>query len=239
MKYLILISSLLLSTQQLYANQTFSHEGPPPQLVELYTSEGCSSCPPADRYMSSLINEPGLWSKIIPLAFHVDYWDYIGWEDRFAQPTFKQRQYDYRKNGLLRSVYTPGWIVDGKEWRGFFQGRSLPTSPNRSGQKLIAELDNQDLSINFDAIESTKALTAHVALIGFDQQSNVTAGENRGRTLSHQFIVLDKQQQTKAGSQWQFKIPNSDISRRTAIAIWITQSDMTILQATGGWIEAN
>jgi hypothetical protein len=238
MKYLILISSLLLSTQQIYANQTFSHEGPPPQLVELYTSEGCSSCPPADRYMSSLINEPGLWSKIIPLAFHVDYWDYIGWEDRFAQPTFKQRQYDYRRNGLLRSVYTPGWIVDGKEWRGFFQGRSLPALPDRSGQKLSAELENQDLSISFEAQEPTTTLTAHVALIGFDQQSNVTAGENRGRTLSHQFIVLDKQQQTKSGSQWQFKIPKSDISSRTAIAIWITQPDMTILQATGGWIQA-
>lgn len=239
MKYLILLSCLLISTQHVYAKQFFSHEGPPPQLVELYTSEGCSSCPPADRYMSSLVNAPGLWSKIIPVAFHVDYWDYIGWKDRFAQPMFKQRQYNYRKSGVLRSVYTPGWIVDGKEWRGFFQGQSLPALPTRTGQKLSAELDKQDLIINFEMKESTKPLTAHVALIGFDQQSNVTAGENRGKTLSHQFIVLDKQKQTQTGSQWLFQIPKSDTSTRTALGIWITEPDMTILQATGGWIEAD
>ncbi len=238
MKYLILIASLLVSTQQTYAQQTFIHEGPPPQLVELYTSEGCSSCPPADRYMSTLINDPGLWTKIIPLAFHVDYWDYIGWKDRFAHPTYKQRQYDYRKSGRLRSVYTPGWVVDGKEWRGFFQGRSLPTSTKQSGNKLTVDLEERNVSIKLDYKESDISLVAHVALVGFDQQSNVTAGENRGKTLSHQFVVLDKQHKVANGAQWSFVIPDSEISNRQALAVWITPTnDMQILQATAGWIE--
>ena len=238
MKYLILIASLLVSAQQTYAQQTFVHEGPPPQLVELYTSEGCSSCPPADRYMSTLINDPGLWTKIIPLAFHVDYWDYIGWKDRFALPTYKQRQYDYRKSGRLRSVYTPGWVVDGQEWRGFFQGRSLPITTRQNGHKLTVDLEERNVSVKLDSKEADVSLVAHVALIGFDQQSNVTAGENHGKTLSHQFVVLDKQQKTANGSQWTFVIPDSEISNRQALAVWITPTnDMRILQATAGWIE--
>lgn len=235
-KWLISLIVLLFGNIA-YAGQTFQHQGTPPQLIELYTSEGCSSCPPADRYLSSLVDSPKLWEQIIPMAFHVDYWDYIGWKDRFAHPSYKQRQYDYRALGKFRSVYTPGWVVDGKEWRGFFQGRSLPTMPQRSGGKLTAELDQLTLNIHFDKDEAESKLTAHVALIGFDQQSNVTAGENRGKTLSHQFVVLNKQQKTATGSQWQFEIPESDISSKTALAIWITKPDMQVLQATAGWIE--
>jgi len=237
MRHIILIVGLLLSAQALQANQVFEREGAPPLLVELYTSEGCSSCPPADRYLSSLLTKPGLWETFIPLAFHVDYWDYIGWPDRFAQSSFKQRQYDYRKTGRLKSVYTPGWVVDGKEWRGFFRGKPLPTSPNRMGGKLTAELKQNNLVLTFEPKTATKNLTAHVALLGFDQESLVTAGENRGKTLQHQFVVLNKQEKRSESLQWQFEIPDADALHRTALAIWITQPDMHILQATAGWIE--
>ena len=90
---LILLSSLFFSSYAVAAG-TLSAKSPAEQvgLLELYTSEGCSSCPPADRWLSKLKGEPKLWRNIIPLAFHVDYWDYIGWEDRFASPAYTARQ---------------------------------------------------------------------------------------------------------------------------------------------------
>jgi len=76
-------------------------------LIELYTSEGCSSCPPAEEYLNNFKNKKGLWQTWIPVAFHVDYWDYIGWKDRFAAKKFGQRQRQYAKLKRTSTVYTP------------------------------------------------------------------------------------------------------------------------------------
>ena len=86
-------------------------------LLELYTSEGCSSCPLADRWVSSLKDDPKLWKEFIPLSFHVDYWDYIGWKDRFASPAYSRRQKQYAQQGAVSTVYTPGFLNNGQEWR--------------------------------------------------------------------------------------------------------------------------
>ena len=94
-------------------------------MLELYTSEGCSSCPPADSWLSSLKNEDGLWREFIPLAFHVDYWDYIGWKDRFASPKNSNRQRQYARGQSLKTVYTPGFLYNGEEWRGWFIRRFI------------------------------------------------------------------------------------------------------------------
>lgn len=94
-------------------------------LLELYTSEGCSSCPPADRWLSSLKSKEGLWEEFIPIALHVDYWDYIGWQDRFASKQYSQRQRQYAREQSLKTVYTPGFVYNGKEWRNWFAKRFL------------------------------------------------------------------------------------------------------------------
>lgn len=93
-------------------------------ILELYTSHGCSSCPPADAWLSKLVDRPGLWDEFIPLAFHVDYWNDLGWPDRFASKTFTDRQREYARQGYLSSVYTPGFVLRGDEWRGWFMRRS-------------------------------------------------------------------------------------------------------------------
>ena len=95
-------------------------------LVELFTSEGCSSCPLADRWLSTLERDNRLWKSVFPIAFHVDYWDYIGWPDRFAVPRHSHRQREHRGLGNVYSVYTPGFVVAGREWRGWFDGDQLP-----------------------------------------------------------------------------------------------------------------
>ena len=83
-------------------------------LVELYTSEGCSSCPPAEARLAKLRDDPELWKTIVPVAFHVDYWDGLGWPDRFASKAFTLRQYDYAARWRNGSVYTPAFVQNGR-----------------------------------------------------------------------------------------------------------------------------
>lgn len=104
------------------------------RLLELYTSEGCSSCPPADRWLSQLPRD-SRDSGVVPLAFHVDYWDRLGWKDRFAQAAFSQRQRD--RNRGPGWVYTPQLMLDGEDFRNWHRG--LPARPleiPRPGQPL-------------------------------------------------------------------------------------------------------
>jgi hypothetical protein len=85
-------------------------------LLELYTSEGCSGCPPAEAWLSQLKNLPRLWKDFVPVAFHVDYWDYLGWRDPWATKGFSERQRSYAQPWGSDSVYTPGFVLNGKEW---------------------------------------------------------------------------------------------------------------------------
>src|ERR671939_881093 len=85
-----------------------------PVVVELYTSEGCNSCPPADRWLSALTAHP----EAVALAYHVDYWDRLGWKDRFASPAFTRRQYEQLAHNGARFAYTPQIVIDGRDQRG-------------------------------------------------------------------------------------------------------------------------
>src|SRR5215470_11757488 len=113
--------------------KTFESSDTQSSLIELFTSEGCSSCPPAEKWLSRLKSNQELWKKIVPLAFHVDYWDHLGWRDRFAKPEFNSRQQHYAAAWGGDSVYTPGFVVNGKEWRGWFGGDVTPTSSTKVG----------------------------------------------------------------------------------------------------------
>ena len=231
------ICVLMVSPTQVYSEQFFQQQGTPPLLIELYTSEGCSSCPPADAYIAEFADNPKLWQHYIPLAFHVDYWDYIGWKDRFAKAEFNQRQYDYRRHGHLRSVYTPGWLVNGREWRGFFSHRRLPSQQPSDGGNLRASLNGQNLEIHYKPSRPQQQLIAHVAILGFDLSSQVTAGENHGRRLEHQFVVLDKWQKPQLNYHWQFKLQRPTSPSRQALAIWITTPQLEPLQAAADWLQ--
>lgn len=91
-----------------------------PYIIELYTSQGCHSCPPAQAWLSQFLDETALWQKYFPLAFHVTYWDYLGWRDVFGQRAFSQRQYDHLHQKHTQQVYTPQFVINGQEWRGWF-----------------------------------------------------------------------------------------------------------------------
>jgi len=115
-------------------------------LIELFTSEGCSTCPAAEKWLSGLKSNQDLWKKIIPVAFHVDYWDRLGWRDRFAKPEFTARQQRSAAAWGGDSVYTPGFVVNGREWRDWFGGSAIPKSSTRVGVLRISLGDGGKLS---------------------------------------------------------------------------------------------
>ena len=106
-------------------------------LVELYTSEGCSSCPPAEAWLNRLQSEPGLWRDFVPVSFHVNYWDRLGWPDRFASRAFTERQYAYAEAWGVRTVYTPGFVLNGRDWREKSR-RTLPAPGKDTGTLTVA-----------------------------------------------------------------------------------------------------
>ena len=101
-------------------------------LIELYTSEGCSSCPPADKWLGELRDDPGLWRDFVPVEFHVNYWDNLGWKDRLSAPEFTAREYAYASDWGSSNVYTPCFVRNGAEWRprqGTAGGPGEPVGP--------------------------------------------------------------------------------------------------------------
>ena len=168
-------------------------------LVELYTSEGCSSCPPADRWLSTVFPAAVAGTMAIPLAFHVDYWDRLGWKDRFATAAYTERQYDAMRANRARFVYTPQVLVQGKdfpEWRaradtaGF---ASASAKPARAEITLDAEPQRGSIAVKATARVPSgadrKGAVLYVALADNGLASDVKAGENAGVRLTHDHVV--------------------------------------------------
>jgi hypothetical protein len=164
----------------------------PPVVVELFTAQGCSSCPPADRYLGELATRP----DILALAFHVDYWNYIGWEDPFASKAATQRQHDYAKRMGLRYVYTPQMVIDGTlEGVGSERaviGPLLKAAAAEPGPRAAAALTRADdgrLLVHIDAGQAPEP--AMIWLVGFDHErtTHVLRGENGGQTLKDYQVV--------------------------------------------------
>ena len=211
-------------------------------LLELFTSEGCSSCPPAEKWVSGLKSNQELWERIVPVAFHVDYWDHLGWRDRFAKPEFTSRQQRYAATWGGDSVYTPGFVVNGKEWRNWFGGNAVPTISTRVGVLRVSLGDSGKLTATFvPEAAKPRALALNVALLGNKLESDVKRGENSGRKLRHDFVVLDliRTGMTNESNSWTGSIAlptQSSADKCSAIAAWITEDGMPI-QATGGWLQ--
>ena len=212
-------------------------------LLELYTSEGCSSCPPADRWLSKLKNEANLWTEFVPVGLHVDYWDYIGWKDRFASPDYSRRQRNYARLAQVSTVYTPGFVYNGKEWRSW-RGKPSSRFPNGSNPGVLAlSINDRDVSVQFHPDEGPgRELEANLAILGFGISTDVRAGENAGRRLSHDFVVLgvERGRLTRNGDKHTaiMALPMTRFdAERFALAAWINEVGRpTPLQATGGWL---
>ncbi len=211
-------------------------------LIELYTSEGCSSCPPADRWLSDLRSDDRLWQDYVPIALHVDYWNYIGWVDRFSKPGYSDRQRNYVQNGGARVAYTPGFFSNGSEWRGWFSGDALTTNRPSVGN-LGLGMDGSTVAVRFDpVVEIGKDLVVNIAILGMQLESDVRAGENNGRKLRHDFVVLNLQSVEMLESAGVHKAAATidhvqSEANQLALVAWISaKGDQTPLQSVGGYL---
>ena len=165
-----------------------------PVLVELFTSEGCATCPPADRNLAVLDKEqPNPDAEIITLALHVDYWNRLGWKDEFSSPLYSQRQEIYGDKFKINSVYTPQMVVDGSKQ---FIGSNLSEARKVIAESAKAQKANVELSdaagklkVKISDIPKHEISAVFLAIAEDNLSTDVKKGENGGRTLQHSSVV--------------------------------------------------
>lgn len=193
-----------------------------PAVVELYTSEGCSSCPPADRWLSTLKGRP----DVLALAFHVTYWDRLGWPDRFARPEYTQRQYALAQRAGRSNVYTPQVLVNGQDWRHWPR---LPAAAAAATAAPVLKLARDGEVVTLQVAPAAAAAAGrwagHWVVLEDSHQSRVSAGENAGETLRHDHVVRQFQPvpawAAAAGLNQQLRVSRGDANfpRRVAFVV--------------------
>jgi hypothetical protein len=196
----------------------------PAGVVELFTSQGCSSCPPADALLAELAAR----DDIVALAYHVDYWDYLGWRDTLGSPENTARQHGYGKSFGIRSVYTPQAVINGRihvngssrakvwdaieELKGSGDGLAVGLTITRAGESIV---------IDAEAAEG-EAKNAHVVVVYFEpaQPVVIERGENAGRTVTYWNAVSDVQTAGMwHGKAARFELPASEVSKKAGCAV--------------------
>ena len=227
--YMILFNSLY--AESLYLESGIQRN----TLIELYTSEGCSSCPPAENYLNTLKNRNELWKKWIPVAFHVNYWDYIGWKDHYATEAFGQRQSRYASLKQASTVYTPAFMVNGSSWRRGLFSNSLPDEKSAAGNLIVSIKDNS-IEARYK-VKTKSSLKLNVAVLGMDLISYIERGENAGRKAKHEFVVVGFNESVSDNLMWKIALPklHYNKAKEYAVAIWVSElNNPTPLQVVGG-----
>ncbi len=192
------------------------HAAAPAQVIELYQSQGCSSCPPANAVLNSLADRKDL----ITLSFAVTYWDYLGWKDSFAQPAFTERQKDYMTADKRPNVSTPQMVING---RGFIVGTTV--ADVAQGLKAYARTGPEpDIALNGNHLTLGAGNgSAQVWLVRYDPRSldvPISAGENTGRTLPHRHIVKSLAKIADwSGKPVTVDVPAAPVGLQTAILL--------------------
>ena len=237
MKYVLLLV-LFLSGTTFAKSFEFSSGESQNTLIELFTSQGCNSCPPADDWLSSFKDNPKLFKEIVPMAFHVDYWDSSDWKDSFSKNDYSLRQRAHFDLGHLAQVYTPAILKNNKEiQRGQLYSKKIA---KKLVGKLSVQVFNKSAFIVFKPSHKKKSLTVHIALLGMGFEEKIHFGENKGKRLMHDFVVLEHKQKTNKQTKntWVMDLPTSKIkAKKYAIAVWITEKNiLDPIQITGAWL---
>ncbi len=170
-------------------------------LVELYTSEGCDSCPPADRWLSSLGPRGYAPDRVVPVALHVDYWDYIGWKDPYARQAHSARQRKMAQLARAAAIYTPQVLLQGQDFRSWggsaFDAAvaKINARPAKARISLSLDTGRKDAfevgaAAELENASSDGAIALFLGAFENKLVSEVKAGENRGKTLPHDYVVL-------------------------------------------------
>lgn len=209
-------------------------------LVELYSTQSCHSCPPAQDWVNRLKDDSDLWKKFVPIVLHVDYWDYLGWKDPFSSKQHTQRQYAYASKWKRRGVYTPMFVLNGKEWRPPSTKPIKSASTEKVGVLQVQFQPNDSATVTFESAKPFgSSLSLHFAILGQDISTKVRKGENAGKHLHHRFLVLSHKilPISKTGTRYQATIQLSPPTRgkEHAFAAWISQTDVSPpIQVVGG-----
>ncbi|GMR16261.1 MAG: hypothetical protein BMS9Abin31_0580 [Gammaproteobacteria bacterium] len=230
--YLLLLNSLFADVGETLHLESGVNRN---TLIELFTSEGCSSCPPAEEFLNSIKNRKDIWKKWIPVAFHVDYWDYIGWKDPYAMKKYGERQSRYASLQRAATVYTPAFMVNGKGWRRGIFSSSLPDETSSAGN-LVLSVKNKNIHATYQT-KIKSSLKLNIAVLGMDLTSAIERGENEGRTARHEFVVVGFNSTTSNDLSWNTKLPELHYtkSKKYAVAVWVSAvNNPTPLQVVGG-----
>jgi len=200
-------------------------------VVELYTSEGCSSCPSADRWLSRLIEAPKDELDVLALAFHVDYWDYLGWKDRFSSAAYTSRQRQLGANNLQQTIYTPEFFVNGMEARGtnniLQKIRQVNQQQSPLDLKLTVSRDKTSLVLELQSPgeRDTNGKIHHRYLVYENNLStDVKRGENSGEVLKHEQVVryMSKAKSLREQNQYRIAIDPDWLAANIGVAVLVT-----------------
>jgi hypothetical protein len=199
-----------------------AHGGPTvPAVVELYTSEGCSSCPPADRWLTQRQSGSG----VIALAFHVDYWDRLGWLDRFASPAYTERQQQWQRRLGLRFVYTPQVVLDGEDRKDWRRIGGLSARGGAQADAILRRVAAGIYEAEIRAHAGAPALAAFWALTEDGHRTAVKAGENDGAALHHDAVVRHYRELPRlaapagAAQRFTLQVPPGERARRVVLVV--------------------
>ena len=156
-------------------------------VVELYTSEGCSSCPPADRWLSTLKSSAANGHAVVQ-AFHVGYWDNLGWIDRFAAPAYTDRQRQIARRNGQSGIYTPQLVRNGRDWRDY--SHALDGSEPARARIALQQVAPDAFEAQVMPVEGVATWGAYWTVTENGHSSKVRAGENSGELLQHDFVVM-------------------------------------------------
>ncbi|HEX4301068.1 MAG TPA: DUF1223 domain-containing protein [Gammaproteobacteria bacterium] len=247
---LSLVAALSLSANVLAAPQTIAGSAKHVSLLELYTSEGCNSCPPAEEWISRLQQDGHLWTQLVPVTFHVDYWDNDGWKDPFDSHSYTERQQAIAAQASSltgKVIYTPEFVLDGVPTRPGSTDKAPLVNADAKIGPLSLTADGRKVTVQFAPTQPRgEALEIQVVLLAFGVDIAVGAGENKGVTLRHDFLVvsdttgtLTKGKDGNYQSTLTLPAPVAVKARRYALAAWVSAAGSPLpIQSAGGWLAA-
>ncbi|SMC23516.1 hypothetical protein SAMN02745857_01623 [Andreprevotia lacus DSM 23236] len=238
-----LLAATALAGEPACRMSTTHSSEPAPVLAELYTSEGCSSCPPAERWLSGLAAAGLPRARVIPLAFHVDYWDYLGWRDRFADAAYTRRQQSRARTSGASFVYTPQLLLNGRDTRSWIGGYDVLRNREKAQAKpaaalsMLLQADPQGLVAAMRIEDALPNQQLYLALYEDGLSSQVQAGENKGERLLHDAVVRRLAGPFPVGTDGKLQThvvlqppPGQDL-QRSGVAAWLEDAQGGVVQA--------
>lgn len=232
----IILTLVALSTHP-RAEDVALAQSRPVTLVELYTSQGCSSCPPADQFLLDLVEQP----DVLPLSFHVDYWDSEHWRDPFSRKAFSFRQMAYQESLNTDYVYTPQMVISGKYAVPGGQRAAVlsaikksPAEANHTLMPLLKSIAPSRVEVHVPAVTKFTRGTVYLVVYNSHQTTRIQGGENRGRTLRNANVVtrlISLASYEGTAQSFSFARDDLDASSSDGIAVFIQSDDGTILAA--------